>query len=320
MPQVSIIIPTFNCAHYLERAIESVLAQTFTDYEIIVADDGSTDNTRELIGRYDGRINYLYQTNRGLSSARNLALSKASGDLIAYVDADDMWYPHKLETQVGFLATHPECGFVHSDFTVIDEANRVTHRRFNHEPPRQVPQGACLMDLLRRCHIQIPTVVERRDCFDRAGNFDERLKNVQDYFHWISVAMNGMAIGYVDEPLAMYRRTAGSLSSSQRWVLEDLVAMFHILLRNRRLTLRCGRDGVDIIRRRLHCTQRALAYLERAAGDLDPARRRILGLIRESPLRTELYLDLLKSVVPFPIAQRLRRLRVQWQANAGSHP
>ena len=170
MPRVSITIPTFNCARFLGRAIDTALAQTYADYEIIVVDDGSTDDTREVLARFGDKIRYVYQPNGGLSSARNLALSHAGGELIAYLDADDMWYPHRLEAQVAFLDAHQECGFVHSDVTIIDEADRVVHQRFNAETRREVPEGYCTLNLLRRCHVQIPTVLERRGCIERVGD------------------------------------------------------------------------------------------------------------------------------------------------------
>src|SRR5678815_4002115 len=113
MPRVSVIIPTFNCARFLCQAINSALSQTYTDYEIIVVDDGSTDETGNLITQYGSKIVYLYQSNGGVSSARNLALSRSSGEFIAYLDADDLWYPKKKKKQVAFLDSHKECGFVH---------------------------------------------------------------------------------------------------------------------------------------------------------------------------------------------------------------
>src|SRR5207245_1158742 len=154
--------------------------------------------TCDVVASFGQKIRYFYQANKGLSAARNLGLSRASGDLIAYLDADDMWYPHKLERQVAFLNAHAESGLVHSDVTVIDEVDQVIHRRFNRETGRPVPQGFCLMDLLRRCHVQIPSVLERRINIERVGAFDERLKSLEDYFRWITLAMEGMAFGYID--------------------------------------------------------------------------------------------------------------------------
>src|SRR3989304_775382 len=154
MPRVSVIIPTFNCARFLGRAIDSALFQTYTDYEIIVVDDGSTDATGDVVERYASKIRYTYQSNKGVSSARNTALSNASGELIAYLDADDMWYPHKLESQVAFLDFHKDCGLVHSDVTMVNEVDEVIRLRQNQESQRKVPQGYCMMDILRRCNIQ----------------------------------------------------------------------------------------------------------------------------------------------------------------------
>jgi len=298
MPRVSVITPTFNCAGFLDRAIASALAQTYTDYEVIVADDGSTDDTRDVVAPFATKVRYFFQPNGGLSSARNLGLSKASGEFIAYLDADDMWYPHKLESQVAFLDAHEECGLVHSDVTVVDELDQVIHRRFNHETGRKVPHGYCLMDLLRRCHIQIPTVLERRNNIERAGTFDERLKSLEDYFHWITVAMEGMAFGYINEPLAYYRWRAGSLSRNPRGMAEAHVTMLEILLREKDLPLRCGQEAAEIVRAQLFNVQRDLAYLERIDGGMNAARRRLIRLVRESPLNTGLYVDLVKCCIP----------------------
>ncbi len=310
MPRVSIVIPTFNCAPFLGRAIDSVLAQTYGDYEVIVVDDGSTDETHGVVARFASKIRYLYQPNKGVSSARNLALSQASGELIAYLDADDMWYPHKLERQVAFLDTHRECGLIHSDFTVIDETDRTIHVQLYQETQRKVPQGYCILDLLRRCHIQTSTVVERRNCIERTDSFDTRLPVCQDYLRWILVAMEGFAFGYVDEALAMYRRRTESLfHGSPRRVCEDFAMVFEILLNEKSLERRCGRSATDIVRERLYTVRRDLAFLDRQEGRRNQARRRILYLVKECPLRTELYMELLKACVPAPLAAKLRMLK-----------
>jgi glycosyltransferase involved in cell wall biosynthesis len=311
MPRVSVLIPTYNCARFLGRAIDSALAQTYKDYEIIVVDDGSTDDTRDVVAQYGSKVLYFFQHNQGLSPARNLTLSKASGEFIAYLDADDMWYPQKLERQVAFLDTHPECGLVHSEVSVIDEADKVIHCRFNHETQRPVPQAYCIMDLLRRCHIQILTVVERRDCLDRVGNFDGRLFVAQDYLHWITVAMHGMAIGYLDEPLGMYRWRNDSLLSNQSRFFEDLVSIYDILLHEQSLEQRCGQEAAAIVSDQLYTVQRKLAYLERVQGRHTIARRHILRLIRQWPLRAELYLDFLKACVASAQGSRLELGKTQ---------
>jgi len=310
MPRVSVIIPTFNLASYIGRALDSALAQTYRDFEVIVADDGSTDTTPEVMARYAGRVQYLFQPNRGVASARNLGLSKAAGEFIAYLDADDMWYPQKLERQVAFLDTYKEFGIVHSDTTVIDEADEVLHHRVHQEKHTPVPRGYCLMDLLQRCHVEPLTVMERRDCVERTGKFDERLKGVDDYCRWILAAMEGIAFGYIDEPLAMYRWRPDAFSVSQRRTYsEAFVTMFEILLYEKSLAARCGAEAAAIIRARLYGFQRRLAYFDRTEGRTEEARGRLLRLIRERPFQAELYADFLKACIPPLLAARLRTIR-----------
>jgi glycosyltransferase involved in cell wall biosynthesis len=298
MPRVSVIIPTFNCAQFLGRAIDSAMSQTYTDFEIIVADDGSTDETRSIVDQYGQKVLYAYQLNRGVSSARNLALAKATGEFIAYLDADDMWYPEKLERQVAFLDAHQECGMVHSEYSLINEQDEILHVRLYEETKRSVPQGYCIQDLLRRCHIQTVTVVERRSTFDRVGGFDKRLLIAQDYLHWITIAAEGQAIGYLAEPLGKYRRRGGSLIGNYPRLLEDYVQICHILLHEKLLAARPGNEYEKILRARLYRLQRELAYLDRIEGRSESAKRRIINLIKEWPSHPRLYLDLLKAYLP----------------------
>lgn len=309
MPRVSIIIPTFNCAGFISRALESAFAQTYTDYEVIVADDGSTDETRDLVARWYGKIRYLYQANRGVSAARNLAVSKASGEFLAYLDADDMWYPHKLEQQVAFLDAHPEYGLVHSDLTIVDDNDRVIVQDFNRETGRSVPRGQCVTDLLCNGHIQIASVVERRICYDRAGGFDERLGFHEDYLQWIQVALHGYAVGYIDEPLAMYRRRTDSASTNHAKMAEGIIQMYRILLEENALLERLGTAAEAEVHRRLAVMQRHLPYLYRCQGRNDLARRQAAALIRECPRELGSYIELMKSCMPIPLACGLRRLR-----------
>jgi glycosyltransferase involved in cell wall biosynthesis len=298
MPRVSVIIPSYNCARYLGRAIDSANAQTYKDYEILVVDDGSTDDTKDVAMQYGRKLTYLYQQNRGVSAARNHAISKASGELLAYLDADDMWYPEKLERQVAFLDAHQECGMVHGEMSVINEQDEILHLRFYEETKRDVPQGYCVPKLLMRCHIQTLTVVERRSSFDRVGVFDDRLPIVQDYLHWIMIAAEGQAVGYLAEPLGKYRWRTGSLIGNYPRLLEDYVRIFDILLHEKPIASRHGDDCAAIIRARLYLVQRELAYLDRIHGRGDSAKRRLTNLIKERPWQFELYVDLVKAYLP----------------------
>ena len=307
MPRVSVIVPTYNCARFLGAALESVLAQTYADLEILVVDDGSTDATPAVMEAFAGRVRYLRQANRGVSAARNLGLAQAGGELIAYLDADDRWVPHKLERQLAFLEAHPECGLLHSDVTIIDEEDRVLRHRFNRETGRPLPMGRCLLALLHRCHIQTPTVLERREWTARVAGFDPRVQGTEDYLRWIRLAMAGIQVGYLDEPLALYRWRAGSLSSSPRRHWEELAKLFRLLLTEDGLEVRCGATPAAVAQERLYRLEMDLAYLDRREGRGPAARRRLLRLIGARPLRPGLYRELVKACLPaglFPPAAR----------------
>src|SRR5262249_23976964 len=119
-PSVSVIIPTYNCARYIATAVESVLAQRLEDQEILVIDDGSTDTTRETLARFGEKIHYIYQTNSGVSLARNRGLAVASGRYVAFLDSDDAWYPNKIHRQLEALKQNPGAAACYSAFMVCD--------------------------------------------------------------------------------------------------------------------------------------------------------------------------------------------------------
>ncbi|MBP6261998.1 MAG: glycosyltransferase [Nitrospira sp.] len=304
MPRVSVVIPTYNCARFLGQTIDSALRQAYRDFEIIVVDDGSTDDTQQVVAVYGKTIRYVYQSNQGASAARNVALSIASGEFIAYLDADDLWIADKLSRQVEYMDDHPACGFLHTEVSVIDEQNKVLHTRFNYETNRPVPQGLCIRELLLRSHIQTLTVLERRTAFDDAGMFDLRLPVAQDYLHWLGVVLRGYEVGYLAEPLGQYRWRAGSLMSSQRRLVEDFVRIYEIIVAEYGLEQSQGAEVMELVQAQLYATQRQLAYLERREGSGAIARRRLSSLIRQRPFDLKLYLDFAKSYVSRQVAQR----------------
>lgn len=298
------MIPTYNCARFLGQTIDSALRQAYRDFEIIVVDDGSTDDTQQVVAGYGKTIRYVYQSNQGASAARNVALSIASGEFIAYLDADDLWIADKLSRQVEYLDAHPACGFLHTEVSVIDEQNKVLHTRFNYETNRPVPQGLCIRELLLRSHIQTLTVLERRTAFDDAGMFDLRLPVAQDYLHWLGVVLRGYEVGYLAEPLGQYRWRAGSLMSSQRRLVEDFVRIYEIILAEYGLERLQGAEMMELVQAQLYATQRQLAYLERRECSGAIARRRLSSLIRQRPFDLDLYLDFAKTYISRQVAQR----------------
>ena len=124
MKKVTIIIPAYNAAPFIERAINSVLSQTYTDYEIVIIDDGSTDNTKETLLKYQNRIKYIYQENQGVAIARNTAILNTSSEFLAFLDSDDEWLPKKLELQMRLMKNNKDIDLVHTNDICISEQGK----------------------------------------------------------------------------------------------------------------------------------------------------------------------------------------------------
>ncbi len=211
MPQVSVIIPTFNSADTLAEAIESVLAQTSRDYEIIVVDDGSTDGTRAVAERYANCIRYTAQQHRGPSAARNKGLGCASGEYVAFLDADDVFLSRKLELQCAFLDRHSEIDVVYSDgFKWNGDADA-------ERPEPLFSQSGLLCTGLGKPSASLPILaiqnafpihvaLARRSCIAGIGGFDEGLGGLEDWDLWFRLAQS-QSFAFLDGAVAKYRQT-----------------------------------------------------------------------------------------------------------------
>lgn len=168
---VSVVIPTYNYAQFVSEAIDSVLAQTFPNVEIIVVDDGSTDNTKEVLSGYGAKIKYIFQKNKGVSAARNFGVRNSTGDLIAFLDADDTWFPDKIEKQIECFSVDAEVGYVHCSLEEYDVYKNIIGKYLD-------GANGWLADdlLLLRPVIVGPgsTLLLKRGVFDATGGFDER--------------------------------------------------------------------------------------------------------------------------------------------------
>jgi len=208
---VSVIIPTFNCGKYLPVAIESALSQSYRNLEVIVVDDGSTDDTRNAIEPFMPRLKYVYQRNLGLPGARNTGIEHSSGDIIGFLDADDTWHPRKLEAQLEIFQRSKDLVLVHSDVVYLDEPELTISRS---TCDRRAYQGSCYQKLFFEHRILPSSVIARRDALLRAGCFDASLtRGCEDYDLWIRMARLG-DFGFVDEPLVYYRRHANNMSKN----------------------------------------------------------------------------------------------------------
>lgn len=210
MPAVSVIIPTYNYGRFIGAAVQSVLDQTFRDCEIIVVDDGSTDNTAQVVSQFGDRVTYLFQPNRGKSAARNRAIQEATGQWVAFLDADDRWLPSKIERQLEILKLTGEQAAVHSNFSIVNE-DRSMHLYWREQVPESVAKGLEASDLVLWNVVGTLTVMVSRDKVLDVGGFDEGQLSAEDWDLWLRMGLAGLQFVYVDEPLAIYRRHGANM-------------------------------------------------------------------------------------------------------------
>lgn len=211
MPEVSVIIPCYNHAHYLSYAVRSVLGQTYIDWEAIIVDDGSIDDTRNVAAQFtDPRIQYIYQTNQGLSAARNTGIRVAQGEYLAFLDADDEWEPRFLEACVEALAEQKPITAVVTLARLIDE-NSAELPRLGGQVIRPEAFHARLVE---GGFFPPNAALVRAEVVRREGLFDETLTSVEDWDLWLRITGNGGVMLTIPEPLARYRVSTGSMSTN----------------------------------------------------------------------------------------------------------
>lgn len=212
MPKVSVVIPAYNAMSYLPETLDSVLEQTFTDFEVLIIDDGSSDAIQSWVAETvtDPRMKLISQTNQGLSAARNTGIANAQGQYIAFLDADDLWAPTKLEEQVRCLDENPTVGLVYNWIALIDADGKPTGRIMGGDI-----EGNVLTEILQRNIIDCPSVLVRQECFEKVGVFDPTLRSVEDWDMWIRIAMH-YSFAVTKKPLVCYRQHAGNMSKNWR--------------------------------------------------------------------------------------------------------
>jgi glycosyltransferase involved in cell wall biosynthesis len=215
VPVVSVVLPTFNRLRFLRQTLESVFAQTFTEWELIVADDGSDETTRHYLQTLESepRVTVLWLSHTGIPAVvRNAGLRAARGEYIAFLDSDDLWAPRKLERQLAALRANRRCRWSYTAFSQIDESGVLlpdeTHRLWE-------PHAGAIFRLmaLGKVSIRTPSVLARRDVIEKVGGFDETILSAEDYDLWLRLALDG-ELALVNEPLLQVRRHAENYSSS----------------------------------------------------------------------------------------------------------
>lgn len=223
MPGTSVLIPTWNREEYLGEAIESVLCQTYQDFEIIVVDDGSTDGTAKLVKQYE-RVRYVWQPHGGISVARNRALAEARGDLIAWLDSDDLYVPDKLEKQAAYLDANSACDILFclpQAFSKISDERMTVRQRWmtdrEKEPLRTCLAGACI----------------RKYLYDRFGGYNTRYLYLEDSEWLARVRLGGVDLGHcLEEYLYLRRVHDGQITFSHDMVNKrQMMAMYADVIR-----------------------------------------------------------------------------------------
>lgn len=209
MPLVSVVIPSYNSASYVTAAVESVLQQSCADLEVLVIDDGSTDDTRAVISSFGAPVRYYHQPNSGVSVARNRGIAESTARYVAFLDADDTWFPSKLERQLDAMARAPGFGLCYTGFRFVDDALRPL-RDFH---PRQFDDALEAVLFEGNIVSSICTVLVERALFEEVGGFDPALSQCADWDMWVRLARRTRFLA-LDEVLVTYRQHATNMSRS----------------------------------------------------------------------------------------------------------
>lgn len=220
LPKVSIIIPAYNALPYLPQTVESALEQTFEDFELLIVNDGSTDGFRDWATCLnDKRIRIIHQDNQGLGAARNTGIKQAKGQYLAFLDADDLWLPTKLNEQIAELDTYPEIGLTHTSVSYIDAQGNKLRNDIRANGRGNVWRHVVAYNsyYLVLCG---STPLIRRECFDKVGMFSTELSFSQDWEMWIRIAHH-YNFSTIQKPLVLYRQHGKNMSKSYTSALQS---------------------------------------------------------------------------------------------------
>ena len=302
-PLVSVVMPAYNARPFIEEAIRSVLNQDYPNIELVVVDDGSRDGTPEAAEQFDVRVKVLRQRNAGPAAARNRGIAAAGGDFIAFLDADDVWFPGKVSMQVQYLQGHPDVGVVFGGFLrwypQPDGSFLAAPAPVNlGSPLKLVPghSGWIYKDILLDSVICIITAMVRRSVIEKVGTFDESLRTGEDYDFWLRVSRQFRAAEF-DRTLAYYRMHAASTTQVPRKENNE----YKVLLKT---LAACGPAGPDkvatpesALRERFFklCFDHGYFHVHR--GDAEVAQEAFSAALHYSPLRPKVWIYWMLAVI-----------------------
>jgi glycosyltransferase involved in cell wall biosynthesis len=301
MPRVSVLIPTHNYARFLGEAIQSVLDQTYKDFELIIVDDGSMDNTREIFENFnDPRIRYICQDHLGVSAAHNTGLKACRGEYITGLSGDDLYLPQNLEKKVKLLDSRPDAGLVCSDAYVFDNSTGATLCKLWHDPKRSNPSfdpvKASRQPLKEFLHwgffIMLQATMLRRQVFTAVGGFDESLPTHEDWDLIIRIVQR-FRIEVIDEPLLKLRRHNANLS-----IDEEKMYCGGVSATNKAISSGSFSDEeLKLLRKNLIPQHSRFGRWALLCGRETAARKALIAGIRLNPWKIKLYGYLLLSLL-----------------------
>lgn len=259
MSKVSVIIPAFNQARYLRAAIDSVRRQTYRDVELVVVDDGSTDETPDVLREYAGTpgVRTLRQQNAGVGAARNAGFAASTGSLVTFLDADDYFHPDRIAHQVGHFWSRPEIGFGYCDIIRVG-ANDEVADSYEVQGARLVLDGDIFDSLLMGGYFPPHTVIVRREIFEQSGGFDPALGGHADLDLWLRLSGAGVRADFLPEKLAYYRVHDGSMSRDRRHMLQTRMAALEKAVRMHPVRAAAAISALQELGHELHTANRWL--------------------------------------------------------------
>jgi len=300
MPKVSVVIPIFTRSHYLGEAIQSVLDQTFQDFEIIVVDNGLMDNMRQIVDNFnDSRLRYVYRENTGASAAQNIGFKIAHGDYITGLSKDDLYLPQNLETKVKLLDSHPDIAAVCSDAYIFNHHTGAIISRLWHDPkgpkpgfdPARAARQPVKEILTKGYFIMVQTAMLRRQVFDEVGYLYEALPNHEDWEMFLRVVQR-FSIETIDTPLVKIRRNRSNLFHKEK-LHQGTAAATREVIRSGLLS----REEIKLLKNKM--LPQYLSYGREAllGGREAAARKAFLAGIQLDPWKIKIYVYLVFSIL-----------------------
>ncbi len=277
VPLVSVLIPTYRRARFLQEAIDSVLTQTFQDFEVIVVEDGSYE-AAEVVERYGTQVRYVWQPNQGVSVARNTGARLARGEWLSFLDDDDLWLPEKLERELLYVKRCPDAGLIHTAYYIVTDGIRRLPTHTSRGIP--IPTGWVSEPLFLTNFIMTSSVLVRAKHFRDIGGFDAQFVRCEDYHLWLRLSLQ-CAFGYVRDPLVIRRLYGERLSDTLHTKLTSIDILERFLHDNTGIYTRLGRATV---RRRISLLHLHYAFRFFWTDSFAEARRHFLAAWRWNPM------------------------------------